>query len=124
MENRIRRLGLLLIFVVLAACGPSKEQQKKLDVAYGSARNQAMARIVVMRMASRSPKLGVDPDAIPFEPRPAMLEEGFPILYRAPPRPWVVLMKDGPGAFEMTIEAYGESATKPVRSEVVRSHDG
>lgn len=111
MKSPFLRSGILLVCVLLAACGQGSEQQGRLDVAFESARSQARARLVAK-------EAGVDPAAIPF--KPAMIEQGHPIIANEQPRPWVVLMLDGPGPDAMTIEAYAGSAAMPVRSEVVR----
>ena len=111
MNTPYLRSALLWACVFLGACAPVPEQQGKLDVAFESARSQAMARL-----KEKGP--GVDPASIAFVP--TRVEAGHPIIANEQPRPWTVLMLDGPGPDAMTIEAYGESAAMPVRSEVVR----
>lgn len=105
--------SLALLFAV--GCS-SNEQEERLARTFEHAEGQALAWAVAVDMISRDPAMAnIRP---PVEP--IIVENQLPILVEQPAQPWSVVISHGPGTAELTVTAYGESTTVPVRSKVVR----
>ena len=112
--------GLLLLALALAACG-SNEQEDRLYDTYGFAVH-ALRDIGRNPMAQASYQSAIESGATPVDyviigmPENAKL---VPLVWQGPPKPWTVVIKEGPGNDDFVVEAYGDELATPIKSETV-----
>lgn len=116
------RVALLaLLWLLLCGCGGPSPEQQRLDTTYDFTTRQLRA---VSRdlMASAAYQSALESGATPLHYVIAAAPEKADfasIVWEGPVAPWTVVIKEGPGATELVVEAYGEAIDKPSRSETI-----
>ncbi len=111
----MRLVALLLLSLLLVACGPSKKEQL-LDRTFQNAQAQAVGQLHAIEQLTRFPDFKSLPKP---KIKPAQIPDYLPIIADQPPQSWSVLMRYGPGENQITVEAFGDSTNQPLKSKIV-----
>lgn len=110
----------LPLALALAACAPSPEQSR-LDTTYGFT-VRMLSDVARNPIAAASYGSTIEGGGTPV----TYVIVGAPdhadftdIVWQGPAAPWTVVIKDGPGASDLVVEAYAGDATKPAQTETV-----